>query len=384
MPTKRTTSDERVRYYIKRRFPALGLVYRSLGTSSLTRARKLEGIIESIHESGHIDVLRAWLDGEVELREVVASYEAQKLGSLIDRLNAPEVVTLADAIERAMTDKAPDVAPSTLQRYREGLAHFQGVLGASEPVGDALTTEAVKRFKAERLRAGAAKETINNDLIAVGILTSYAQRREWIKKRPAVKKFPGVLRIRYLDKGEVTAYMAALRPAFRVQMHVLLWTGMRLGETEAVTPDHIQGDRIRVEDAKTAAGVRSVIVPPWVAETLEEYIEAGGYSGSDRLFTIKRRTVQAEHKRACRLAGISDYSIHDHRHTYAVAMVRAGIPMPMLQAQLGHKSITTTMKYAAFHPDYHDVTPYFNRVAEAYGFAAGDSSGNTTHIHEDA
>ena len=84
-------------------------------------------------------------------------------------------------------------------------------------------------------------------------------------------------------------------------------------------------------------------------------------TGDDPIFTIRRRSVQAEHQRACRLAGIHDYRIHDHRHTAAVALARAGMPLHILQGQLGHKNIAMTMRYAQFHPDYPDVGAYFDR-----------------------
>ena len=80
--------------------------------------------------------------------------------------------------------------------------------------------------------------------------------------------------------------------------------------------------RLSVRDSKTETGVRSVFVPPWAAEAVSEHIEELGLSGTDRLFTAQRRTVQAEHNRACDLVGIPEYTIHDHRHTAAVALAR--------------------------------------------------------------
>ena len=146
--------------------------------------------------------------------------------------------------------------------------------------------------------------------------------------------------------------------------------------------------RLSVRDSKTETGVRSVFVPPWAAEAVSEHIEELGLSGTDRLFTAQRRTVQAEHNRACDLVGIPEYTIHDHRHTAAVALARAGMPLHILQRQLGHKHVEMTMKYAAFHPEYSDVAPHFNEMGRMLGLyrdegsdgaeeASGDSLGDT-------
>ncbi len=61
------------------------------------------------------------------------------------------------------------------------------------------------------------------------------------------------------------------------------------------------------------------------------------------------------------------YTLHDHRHTAAVYLARAGMPLPQLAQQLGHATIAMTMRYARFHADYADVGRYFDRVAHALG-----------------
>jgi integrase len=120
-----------------------------------------------------------------------------------------------------------------------------------------------------------------------------------------------------------------------------------------------------------------VFIPAWAADALRDEISERGLSGTDPIFTIPYDTVYDEHKRACKLAGIHDYTTHDHRHTAAVSLVRAGMPLNILAQQLGHKTIKMTMRYATYNTAYADAAPYFGRVAESYGLAASDSSGNT-------
>ena len=65
------------------------------------------------------------------------------------------------------------------------------------------------------------------------------------------------------------------------------------------------------------------------------------------------------------LAAISDrFRIHDLRHTAAALMVQAGYPPKMLQAILGHASITTTLDlYGRLYPG--DMDKYADRLGDA-------------------
>ncbi len=258
--------------------------------------------------------------------------------------------------------------------------------GDDAAVADVLTTDRIQEFKAARLASGAAKETVNNDLGAVSVLATFALGQSWIDERPRIKRFGSKDRIRYLEPDELAAYMAALRRLFRPIMQLLVGTGMRIGEGEALRMcDHRFGsteNRVSVRSSKTQSGVRSVFVPPWGAAAVKAHVDGTGSSGTEPVFTTPRRVVQAEHKRACGLVGLHDSWIHDPRHTAAVALPRAGLPLHLLQQQLGHKHITMTMKYARFHSDYSDVAsigpdgcPFWAGRRERR--LAGNRTGNT-------
>ena len=176
--------------------------------------------------------------------------------------------------------------------------------------------------------------------------------------------------------------MATLRRQYRPLFQLLVGSGMRLGEAEALRVCDLRMGgseaRAQIRDSKTESGVRNVFIPMWAADALRTQVEEHQLSGTDRLFTMPRRTTQKEHSRACTQAGIHGYTIHDHRHTAAVHLARSGMPLNLLKQQLGHATIAMTMRYAAFHPDYSDVGTYFDRVAKTLGLGApGNGSGNT-------
>ena len=49
---------------------------------------------------------------------------------------------------------------------------------------------------------------------------------------------------------------------------------------------------------------------------------------------------------ALQKANIKNFRFHDLRHTFATRLVMANVPIVTVQKLLGHKNITTTLRYA--------------------------------------
>jgi integrase len=61
--------------------------------------------------------------------------------------------------------------------------------------------------------------------------------------------------------------------------------------------------------------------------------------------------MQHPWRRIRKRAGLSDVRIHDLRHTYASVAVMNGIDPFMLKEILGHKNLSTTLRYAHLSDD---------------------------------
>ncbi|HWD11500.1 MAG TPA: site-specific integrase [Solirubrobacteraceae bacterium] len=153
----------------------------------------------------------------------------------------------------------------------------------------------------------------------------------------------------------------------RALLVLLYRTGVRISEALALYPKDID---LRTGSATVLEGKRrkrrtvggidpqaAAIIEQWLAERSRR-----GINGRHPLFcTITRdlasgesgpgRPVRAAYyrelcKRLGKKAGI-DKRVHPHglRHTCAFDMAEEGIPMHMIQAQLGHESLSTTGQY---------------------------------------
>ena len=164
-----------------------------------------------------------------------------------------------------------------------------------------------------------------------------------------------------------------MHPHYQPLVVTLAGTGMRWGEAEAmlVSDVNLVTNAVSITKAakwnatgrvretgptKTRKSRRSVTLPPQVIEALGPLLDR---PGDERLFTSPRghqlnhRTFYDEWKRACEGAGLAPRPrIHDLRHTHVAWLIAAGVPLPVIQARLGHESIQTTVdRYGHLLPD---------------------------------
>ena len=62
-------------------------------------------------------------------------------------------------------------------------------------------------------------------------------------------------------------------------------------------------------------------------------------------------SIKRSFSTACRRAGISDFRIHDLRHTFASWLVTEGVPLLEVSRLLGHSTVKMTERYTHLAPD---------------------------------
>ena len=147
----------------------------------------------------------------------------------------------------------------------------------------------------------------------------------------------------------------------RALLHMVYGSGLRVSEVVRLKPSHIESvpERmmVRVEQAKGHKD-RYTVLSKKALEMLREYWEICRpkewlFFGRDKSRAMSRCNAQVAYKHACRKAGVTNgKGIHTLRHCFASHLLEAGIPLPVVQQWLGHRSLKTTGIYCHLSPGY--------------------------------
>jgi len=73
--------------------------------------------------------------------------------------------------------------------------------------------------------------------------------------------------------------------------------------------------------------------------------------GSNKGYPIRSRSVNTAWERIIKKAKLPKIKIHDGRHTHAVRLRQAGVPLDDIKDLLGHKDVKMTQVYAHISPE---------------------------------
>lgn len=148
-------------------------------------------------------------------------------------------------------------------------------------------------------------------------------------------------RERFLTPEEIRTVKAALpslAPAEAAFVLILMYTGARPGELQALNPDATNVERIVLEDSKT--GRRTIYLPEKVQMALLLY--------HGEFEKINHQTLT---RRIRRLTQIKDFRLYDLRHTFASVALAGGCTLEQIGQLLGHRNYQTTKRYAHLMPE---------------------------------
>lgn len=173
------------------------------------------------------------------------------------------------------------------------------------------------------------------------------------------------------QKQLISALLDAKKFRYKYQIFLSLYTGMRMGEINALDIKdidfenkiiHIRRTITRTFDdratiglyTKTVNGIRDLIMDSFVEKLLKEYLSSEYYIENDfnLLFCnsykqcISTDTVNMMFKCFCKDNNIGKgYDVHQHmlRHTFATRCIEAGMPASVLAKIMGHANVATTL-----------------------------------------
>ena len=235
-----------------------------------------------------------------------------------------------------------------------------------------ITAADIRQWQNELIKMGYSPtylKTINNQLSAI---FNYAVRYYDLKSNPCPKAgsmgkskaeemdfWTGEEFRKFIDSvmNKRLSYMAFM---------TLYWTGMRLGELLALTPAdfdfqkqtvtisktfHRSKGRDIITSPKTKKSNRTIKMPPFLCEEMQEYIKMlYDIQPDERLFTVTKSYLNHEMERGAKQAGVKKIRVHDIRHSAVSLLIDMGFSVLAIGERMGHEAEKITYRYAHLFP----------------------------------
>ena len=219
-------------------------------------------------------------------------------------------------------------------------AHFETAFGdkllAKVTPAD---VEATVTSRSKGLSAG----TFNHYVATIKRIFNYAIELQLINVSPVrIKKVVNDnRRLRFLSKEEAEKLLqSCISPRLREMVYIALYTGMRLGEIQALRPNDVRDGAVYVR-AETTKSSKGRIIP--LPASIKDFFTTATFD--------YKHDIKNSFRGAMKRAGISNFRFHDLRHTYASWLVQSGVDLYVVQQLLGHASIVMTQRYAHLAPN---------------------------------
>ena len=156
------------------------------------------------------------------------------------------------------------------------------------------------------------------------------------------------------------------KPVSYYAFEMLYWCGIRSGELLALTAAdfdfqkqtvtisktyHRSKGRDIITSPKTAKSNRTVKMPPFLCEEMQEYIKRFyNIKPDERLFTVTKSYLNHEMERGAKQAEVKKIRVHDIRHSHVSLLINIGFSVLAIGERVGHEAEKITYRYAHLFP----------------------------------
>lgn len=210
------------------------------------------------------------------------------------------------------------------------------------------------------------KRAVNRNLIKENPIEAYE-----FSKPKSSKKDKVIRGFTIEEQKHLITILSTETFIYKYQVLISLYTGMRMGEVNALTIEDIDFEKklihvnrtitkdenekiILGNYTKTKTGTRSIIMNPFIEELFKEYLSTNHLPNKYNVLfydfrsnkLISTNQVNLAFKRLCKKYNISlGYDVNQHmlRHTFATRCIESGMPAPIVSKIMGHADIKTTL-----------------------------------------
>ncbi len=332
-------------YYVDLRPPGYPRRIGPLSTRQTRKdvARDMESTVRTFARDGRHKFLDGLLAGEFTLTDLHAAKVAGRLDELTD-----------DKIDRPLEGVLKDFLVGHDRRYAPIVRRILKQAGPGARLSwlaDSENVQAiVRQYEAEGLTADTERREVSAIKLILSEQLGKATRTQVFDKVQLRRTKKG--RTRWLNRDEIRSVREVAGDWWPV-IELALVTGIRRGEllNLLVRDLDLQAGTLTVEHGKSESARRMLPLSGELPALLRGWIAAEELEPQDRLFPgVTERRLQAAWTQIREAAKIADVRFHDLRHSYAVQMTKAGMPLVELKNRLGHSSIEQTDRYAAYIP----------------------------------
>jgi integrase len=265
--------------------------------------------------------------------------------------------TFSQLVAKFMREYAPKKSVNMQKSYTASSKHLIPFFGNLNLA--LITSKKISKYKVVRYEEGASPATINRETAMLSrAFTIAVEELEWLEHKPFLKikkEAENNVQEKYLTPDEEKRLIENCPEWLKDLVVFSLHTGLRQHEQLSLTWERVSLSRRTILIQETKSGKpRSIPLNKTALGVLERMAKTRSIKNDLVFFSncgtkLNNCNLIRAFKRAVEKTGISDFTWHGLRRTFATRLAHRGLDIYKISRLLGHEDVQTTQKRYAHH-----------------------------------